>query len=434
MNSEKDKQQDAVTLDYCEKALRLVCLSLPYLSGLAHNVAINVDRRVPTAGVFASGRMVVNPDFIMSLKPTELTFILAHELLHLALDTHGRGAGAPPKAVNIAHDYIINDILSHALGQEVPAGGLTQEGAREFSLEDLLSRGVSWQGKSCWRTVETPGGLTDLGKALVDAGLAAPPEPQAEDDMILDVLSAAQEREWYPELTPLRQKKLARDIKNEAAKANGLKILKDRLEQDAGRQPSVDDGDWSDTVEALKTSYSPSWELALQRWFDATGPGERSYARPSRRGQLPGGIVLPGRKREGRTMHIVLDTSGSMVVDLPPVLGIIGSFCENNDVGEVHILQCDVRVTADEWVAPEELRTYEIRGMGGSDMSPALEQLAEDPEVQTAIVITDGMIDYPNEEPPYHVLWAVIDVWNYNEFSMPYGTVVMLPVDDIRGA
>jgi hypothetical protein len=46
------------------------------------------------------------------------------------------------------------------------------------------------------------------------------------------------------------------------------------------------------------------------------------------------------------------------------------------------------------------LSTFTIAGFGGNDMSPGLLRLAEDPEVEVAMVITDGCVDYPAEPVP----------------------------------
>ena len=428
-SGESERQQEEAR-QACFQALRRVSLSFPHLSGLVRKVRLRVEPRISTAGVFSSGRMIVNPNFVLSLTPAELTFVLAHEVLHLALDTHGRGAGSPPAAVNIAHDYIINDILANELGQQVPAGGLDQDGARHFALEDLLSQGVRWQGKSCWSAVDEQPGLTTMGEAFAEAGLIERPQTKM-NPMILDVLSASMEREFYPDLSAQDIENRGREIRSAAAKANSLQIMKEELERSGQRDGGAEGGEWVETIHALETTYRAPWQLALQRWFDAQSPAERSFARPSRRGAALGDVVLPGRKREGRTMHIILDTSGSMINDLSLALGVIGAFCENAGVGEIHLLQCDVDVTVDEWIAPEELEHYEVRGLGGSDMSPALHRLAEDPSVEAAIVITDGYIVYPTEPLPYEVLWAIIDVWDY-EFAPPYGIVVQIPVDELR--
>ena len=119
--------------------LRMVTVPLPHLAGLAAAVRVELDERVPTMGVFASGRLVANPAFVARLKDNELVFVLAHELLHLALRTHDRAKGAGRLEFNYAHDYIINDILRVELGfTTIPAGGLDMPGAREKSAEEIV--------------------------------------------------------------------------------------------------------------------------------------------------------------------------------------------------------------------------------------------------------------------------------------------------------
>ncbi len=430
MTNNVGEEEKIKALELAQLSLKRVVLALPHLSGLAQNVKLRIDNRIPTAGVFASGTMLINSEFLQSLKPAELDFVVAHELLHLALDTHGRGTGSPPQAVNVAHDYIINDILAHELGQTIPAGGLAYDQARYFSLEELLAQGVAWNGKSSWRDPFKPSPITTMGEALADAGLVEPQQNE-HNQMTLDVLEASLEREWYPEITPSDLNRRREIIRSEAEKSNNLEQLKKQLEEH-GRGQGMGGDLYSDTIEALKTSYRVPWELGLQRWFDAQTPSERSYARPSRRGGDRSDIVLPGRKRESWTMHIVLDTSGSMVEDLQLALGLIGTFCEHNNIEQVHILQCDYDVTVDEWLMVEELQAYTVRGFGGSDMSPALLRLSEDPTVEAAIVITDGYIEYPQEPLPFQVLWTIVDGWAYDDFTPPYGTVLEIPVQQVR--
>jgi predicted metal-dependent peptidase len=125
-------------------------------------------------------------------------------------------------------------------------------------------------------------------------------------------------------------------------------------------------------------------------------------------------------------LHLVLDTSGSMSEELPAVLGAIAGVGANAGVGVVHVLQCDVAVTVEDWLEPEALERYEIHGFGGSDLSLALARLADDPGVEAAVGVTDGVIDYPAEPPPFAVLWAVVDGGDPN-FQPPYGQVIALP-------
>ncbi len=176
---------------------------------------------------------------------------------------------------------------------------------------------------------------------------------------------------------------------------------------------------------ALRAAYHTPWQLGLQRWVDAVAPGERTYSRPSRRGANRTDVVLPGRRREGWTLHIILDTSGSMESLLPTALGAIGYFCESAGVFDVHVVQCDTEVTKDEWVEPSTLGSYKISGFGYSDMRPAMHHLAQDPEVTAVLLLTDGDIYIPDRAPPYNMLWVLVCQPN-STFRPPYGEVLRL--------
>ena len=130
---------DREVLERIHEGFRRVGLAFPYLAGLIQQVQVQLDRRVETMGVFASGRLLVNPDFVRSLSAGDLLFVLTHELYHLMLRTHQRGEGTDPLDFNFAHDYIINDLLREELQQPtIPAGGLDWPGARHLSAEKIL--------------------------------------------------------------------------------------------------------------------------------------------------------------------------------------------------------------------------------------------------------------------------------------------------------
>ena len=157
--------------DAALSALRAVEVLVPSLSELVRVVRVSADPRVETAGIFRSGRMVVAPSWLLSLRPADAAFVVAHELMHLALRTHERASGIDPFVANVAHDYIINDMLAEALGREVPAGGLVMRGARHRSLEELSSELGSLLGSKLRAWTSAPPAST-LADALRRAGLA----------------------------------------------------------------------------------------------------------------------------------------------------------------------------------------------------------------------------------------------------------------------
>lgn len=393
------------------RGLRLLTVSLPYLSGLAASVRVALDDRVPTMGVFASGRLVVNPAFAEKLDDDALIFVLAHELLHLALRTHDRARGSRALEFNYAHDYIINDILRTELGVTVvPAGGLDLPDARTRSAEEIVLEMRRKAADTPSKTAVFDGEETTIGR-LFGAG-----EGQSEAG---DALGDQREKEMFPDDVADQAEKAAA-IKDVAAAGLALARAVGALRGLRGADP----GAASQVVTALRGLYRTPWEVVLQRWMESVAPGERTFARPSRRGADRSDLVLPGRRREGWRLNVIIDTSGSMADDIPRALGAIADFCDAVAVDQIRLLQCDVAVTSDEQLSPAELAQYPVSGYGGSDLTPAMELLAGDPQVRAAAIITDGDIQYPPDPMPYAVLWVVPP--GSSTFHPAYGRVVSM--------
>ncbi|RME87163.1 MAG: hypothetical protein D6785_02360, partial [Planctomycetota bacterium] len=242
----------------------------------------------------------------------------------------------------------------------------------------------------------------------------------------LDVLPDELEKEWFPEISKIPKEKREAQKKRIQEAIDQAKFSL-QVWQDKIPEKGTESGNESFQIEMRTSTYRPPWELALQTWIESMAPGPRTYSRISRRAAANPDFILAGRKREGWTLHIVLDTSGSMTWTFSRILGIIASFCEAAGVEQVHILQCDVEVTQDEWIYIQDLHHYSIEGLGGSDMSPAMYRLAENPEVEAVLVLTDGWIDYPEEPMPYQVVWGVVED---RDFSPPYGFVVPIYLEE----
>jgi predicted metal-dependent peptidase len=402
-----ETHNDREVLQRIEDALRLVTVPFPHFAGLVRTIRVSLDEHVPTMGVFASGRLVANPRFVGQLKDNELIFVLAHEVFHLALRTHDRAVGSDPLQFNYAHDYIINDILRGELGfQHVPAGGLDWPGAREMSAEEILLQMAQDPERSL---------RVGTGVWQTSAGESSAPGVGGGD-----VLEDRLERAWFPNEDSSAQEAHAEAMKEAAAKALSLGKLMGSMR---GLGRGSDHGTSHQLVTALRGLYRTPWEMALQRWLESVAPGPRTFVRPSRRGADRADLVLPGRKREGWILNVVLDTSGSMTDEIPRALGTIADFCDAVAVDQVRLVQCDTAVNSDMFLAPAELARHKIIGFGGSDVSPAMHYLADDPNIQAVVVLTDGDVAYPSEEMPYQVLW-VVPARGSVPFHPPYGLVL----------
>ncbi len=404
---------DPALLARIERALRMVTVPFPHLAGLVAAARVTLDDRLPTIGVFASGRLAANPQFVGRLRDNELVFVLAHEMLHLALRTHDRAKGADRLEFNYAHDYIINDILRTELNMAVPADGLDMPGARDRSAEEIVLDMRRNQHAQA-RTRVWHGETTSAGRVF------GPAAHGAEVMEAGDVLDVATETGLYPEEAAEAAAR-AEKLKEMAAKALGLA----RAMGLARGLRGTDAGTASQTVLALRGIYRTPWELALQRWIESVAPGDRTFSRASRREAVQPDVVLPGRRREGWILNLVLDTSGSMTDEIPRALGTVAEFCEAAGVDRVRLVQCDADVTRDELLDPYELAERRIDGYGGSDLSPALRHLAADQHVRAVVVITDGEIAYPAEPMPYELLWLVPAGFR-PAFNPLYGRVVSM--------
>ena len=404
-----------------ERGLRLLTVPLPYLAGLAAKVRVSLDDRVPTMGVFASGRLVVNPAFAEKLKDGELIFVLAHELLHLALRTHDRARGSQHLEFNYAHDYIINDILRLELSAEdVPAGGLDMPGASKRSAEEIVLEMRRNAAIMPSMTAVFGGQETTIGRMFGPRGRSQAGGESAEQAEAGDVLGSQREKEMFPE-----------DVATQAAEVEAIKEAASAglaLARAVGALKGLrgdDPGATSQVVTALRGLYRTPWEVVLQRWMESVAPGERTFVRASRRGADRSDLVLPGRRREGWMLNVIVDTSGSMADEIPRALGAIADFCESVAVDQIRLLQCDVTVTSDEVLSPTELAQYTVTGYGGSDLTPAMERLAADPQVRAAAIITDGDIQFPADPMPYAILW-VLPPGSSAAFHPNYGRVVTM--------
>ncbi len=407
---------DREALGRIARGLRMVTVPFPHLAGLAASIRVALDDRVPTMGVFASGRMIANRTFTAKLSANDLVFVLAHELLHLALRTHDRARGSARLEFNYAHDYIINDMLRHALGvSAIPAGGLDMPGAREKSAEEIILEMRRSGNSMSTRTQVWEGTAATIEQVMGAARQAGPGH-------MGDVLDAAREGEMFPD-----------DIADQAARARAVRDLAAKgmaLAKGMGalRGRGTETGSSQQNVRALRGIYRTPWQVALQVWLEGVTPGERTFVRASRRGAEHTDILTPGRKRYSWMLNVVLDTSASMSDDIPSALGAIADFCEAAGVDEIRVIQCDTVVTSDETLSPAELAEYEVSGYGGSDLTPAMQALSEDPRVNAAIVITDGDITYPGDPAPYAVLWALPR--GNGTFQPPYGRIVVMQQED----
>ena len=474
-----------------ELALNTLKVCCPHLAGMIAVIDLRLDDRIRTACVCPSGRILLSPALIGKLQIPEIAFVIGHELYHYYYRIFERMTDdCDHYLINVAHDCIVNDMLlkvfrENGLSDACPDGLLHWEDFKnivektipgswkpvnEYSLEKLTALLAKISDKlppspfGCRRKKrKSPAGnsLKDAFSKIADelgfpaAGEEAEDEPEWEttDDAIPEIFSEEMEREFFPDEPRShvfnRWNELWRAVENSKREEA---VLDDFIRQTKRSEELVrkyspckgkEAGKEKQKHHALEnSSYDTPWEEVIQTWIDHSLPPVRSWAKASRRMPVQDGIFLPGRLRvtdQKHSVNIILDTSGSMAGGFSILLGMIGSFCAAGGIAEVRLLQCDTRVTSDVTIAPEELRDYEIKGYGGSDMSPAMAKLAMDESIHSVLILTDGVIDFlPESLVPYHVLWGIFPVADENGnlyppqsyFNPGYGTIIPIKLPE----
>lgn len=297
-----------------------------------------------------------NPTFTMSLTDKECIGVLMHETAHCALMHVFRRKYREPERWNVACDKAVNAILA----------------ASNIALP-----------KDC----VPPGPLGSLAEEL------------------------------YEQITPEEMKMYSRDI------------LEAGFYKDAdGTIKPMTEKDWRDAIaasyslmpaniaQAIKEATAPTkdWKNELARFIHSFRKSDsHTWNRVSRR--VPG---FPGWNREIETnLAICIDSSGST---RGPVLDAFMSECRT-------IVQLAgitaVLITGDAAVAqviqPGEPFPTEVRGGGGTNFVPALEEAAKY-EPNGIVYFTDGDGTYPSS-CLYPVLWALT-----KPHKVPFGEKIIL--------
>jgi predicted metal-dependent peptidase len=388
-----------------QKARTALLLDHPFFGTLLFRLKSRESNRVPTMATDGVS-LFYNPDFVDTLTSATLAGVLAHEVMHPALQHHVRRAGRDPRRWNEACDYAINPLLIEA-GLSLPEGVLVDSRFRGMSAEQIYARLESLeQPQSDNQDGQTPdanGGPGDGDQGQVERGsqevpvteggigqvLDAPP-PDAETPSIEE-----QERDWSVAV-------------HQAV----------TLSRQAGKTPAG----LARTLEGAAEA-TLDWRELLHRLWSETTPADFSWARPNRR-HIWNGLYLPGVVRDGAgEIAIAVDCSGSVNGRVLRLFEAeIRSIIEGQRPQRVHVLYFDAAVNrADTYECGESVHLAP-EGGGGTEFGPCFDWLEEHGiRPQTLIFLTDLYGGFPDMAPEYPVIWA-----STGSNHAPFGSVVSM--------
>jgi predicted metal-dependent peptidase len=338
-------------------------------------------------------RLYVNS---IRLADDEVRFVMAHEMLHAALQHDTRCQGRDPHLWNVACDYVINHwLVEMRVGKMPHVGLLLDPQLKGLSAEAIYDRIVTDLRR--YRKHATFRGAA-LGDIIGDGSWRRSGDGMALDDFYRHALQ------------------------------QGLAYHE---EQGRGLVPAG-------LVEEIRALSHPPipWDVELARWLDNWfQPLERgrTFARPSRRQSSTPDIPRPSwvvkYPLDARTFGVVLDTSGSMwwkaraaglvnVDLLGKALGAIASYAMSRDVPAVRVVFCDALAYDQGYLPAEDLAgRVRLQGQGGTVLQPAINLLEKAPDFPPAapvLIITDGECD-------------VFKIGREHAFLMPQGRALPFP-------
>jgi len=374
-----------VQVDYkAEAKLRIqvarstLLVEYPWFGYLAMNLLPKEDESIPTSAT--DGKyLTYNPKFVAGLECEELKFVVAHEVLHVALHYFERRGYRNNTLWNLAHDFAINLILKEE-GLTLPNIALDEK-YKGMSAEQIYD---TLKTKHEHKRVSKGGN----GKCpTCDKACGGVKDPTDET----------------PQQVSERWREYNRLALEEVKRVKGtipgyLKALIEACE------PKID------------------WRSVLSRFINRVAFEELSYAKPNKN-YLYQGIIMPStRNLVSGDVVVVFDTSGSISDEqLKDFLGELVGIIRGGASLRLHLIQCDAKIQSAETydsVTDVTIDKMEFKGRGGTSFIPPFKWCEEQYFEPTFLIyLTDGCGDFPNHEPSFPVLW----IMSKSDAKPPFG-------------
>ncbi len=410
---------------FIEHMLCDLSLSYQFYGEFCNYINFSEDKRIPTMGVNVTKHgmnWIYNSDFADKLTQPEMNYVGIHEILHLMYNHPKRTREHHNHYLaNVAQDMIINHIIDKDFSKKFckrPDGILelpkeyetmVNNGTAKLYFEDVYNWILAQQekyeeekqqnGKSQGQPQDSNGQGSGSGSGTPSnqqgSGSGTPTDGRPDkngkypngytskiDKQLRDIFdSHSDDPDKSQTLDEHMQNEIdddvAREIVNqvkEGLKARGLgkgnvETVLDKLEKKR-----------KDYLKEIKRSVN-------------TLKGSSAYStitRPSRIGQEG----IKGKRRTGKGLNVLLDTSGSMSGDFEKVLSYI---FQRNIV--VNLVQCDTVVQKyDKITSLKDFKELRINGLGGTELQPGIEYLKTTKELAgfNVVVLTDGYCDSLN--------------------------------------
>jgi predicted metal-dependent peptidase len=368
------------------------------------------DTVAATAFVTEGGMIVIGQSFLRDLSDTQLCFVLAHEVAHLAFNHFARRGERDPMLWNMATDYTINFMIVRDMARH--------DAKRRFMVEGMLLDDRfddDWSAEAIYDCLEREGACQPGGGSADGAARPCSEDmrPNGTCDSDADLEGSMVLRSPTDPIPSLPEEW------DEAVKyAESVEGLQRKWSQCSGGATRPV------TAKApARTDWRSLLRHAARRCLGGVKRTRFTLLPPNRR-HVHRGAYLP-RMRSLRSkspvLAVVVDTSGSIdALTLMLMAGQIEAIRRQTEC-RLYLIECDCAVRRATWIGPKEPMPTDLCGGGGTDFRPPFDHLSEErirPDV--LIYLTDGLGSF-GAVPPYSVIWLMTTT-----VTPPFGSTVRL--------
>ena len=356
--------------------------------------------KVPTMAVDLYGNLMYNPEFVKKLDDRTLKVAIAHECMHIAMRHLERLGSRRPFLWNVATDATINEVLDEAFG--VPKDWVLIPEMSKKSAEEIYD----------WLLMKAKEGKGSFGSSW-DTHIYGRRRGQGQGGSNKNGKTPIQDSPFkLPGQKPLDPTRMVREAYNFAKRQGNVPAGIKRL--------------FKDILEPVM-----NWKDILRKFIVSTLPHDFTYLRPSKR-SYSAGFYMPRVVRETVDIIIGVDSSGSIsdreyAEFLTEVYGMVKQF-ENL---RATLLVCDTEISEVKEIDNNfDPYSVEGRGYGGTSSLPVYKWIEENKNnnIKLLVYFTDGWIDIPREEKPFHTLWIITPNGRTDEVErMSNATVIQIP-------
>lgn len=364
--------QDAADALKIGKITLMMQKNTTYYTTILFSLKQSITEDVPTAAT--DGRsLLINPKWFTDLTPNERIGLLAHEVLHVALDHMHRIGDRDPQWYNIAGDYVINGFLDNAK-YTLPKGGMLDhkyDGKTTEQVYDIIYNKPESE-KQAILNKAAAGGMN--GKDISYPQDAEPGQAVTQDEVTTIILRAATQAKM------------------------------------SGQEPGSIPGEVG--IELARTLNPPlPWYVIFQNYLTDFSNDDYSFRRPNKR-FLPAHYMPVAHSESIPNLAICIDASSSVSdSDFNTFITKISEIQEVMHPKVITVVAFDTRIVSVQELRDgnDPFRELKFNGRGGTAIEPVHAWLAEN-KPTLALIFTDGEF---RKAPPVNqnipLLWLIHD-------------------------